>query len=614
MTPIRRTEHFLTKWLSCMSIRRKLLICCVVGLLVSALSISGVLIYLNYQSAYDTTLRLSYASLDQISANVVDQINAQHNTVNSLKSYKSLSIYLKQNYDTQYDNYLYFMERVYPGLKLISDSSGEMRLRIYSQRGVTSFFQITGGFFDELMRADWYDPSATQRYGAAWGLTRMYAGGKWQQALCCYASIWGDDHNVEYVISVYLSEDTLRKQFPASGEGIALLLNGEGIVVSSNMPEFEGEHADGLAAAGELSLNAAPADNVYAFRGDSYLLMRRELKLDDLGLNGWQMVYLAPYAQVIRDVENMVYRSVAITLLILSVFMLIALTVANHMSRRLGILVGKIGAVSRGDFQTGKLVTGTDEIARINQCFDDMVDQIRTLIDDNEEIHRRLIDKTRTEQEIVIRQRDAELSALRAQINPHYLFNTLETIRMNLLISGDRDTAQVMLLFAESIREYMTPAGTWMVLEDELGFIDKYIFIQQYRFGRRIHFSRDVPESLNACMIPRLMLQPLIENAIHHGIECKHGGGSVTLRAWRDRGTLVFSVEDDGVGMDAEQLKALIRHIHADKDEKAGYTQLGLRNVQQRIRLLYGSEYGLWIESTPGEGTKIQLILPDAEV
>lgn len=215
--------------------------------------------------------------------------------------------------------------------------------------------------------------------------------------------------------------------------------------------------------------------------------------------------------------------------------------------------------------------------------------------------------------------KQAEYLALQNQINPHFLYNTLEGIRSEAIIAGLDGVAEMTEALATFFRYTISNLDHLVTLEDELANIENYYVIQQYRFGDRLSLSieyddDDEMESL-ACMLPKLTLQPIVENSIYHGLEEKTGKGRLTIRITRTEQRLLITVSDDGVGMKEETLNELNRklstasmedvQVHAEK--RGG---IAVVNVNNRIRLLFGEEYGLYFYSTPGVGTDVEITLP----
>ena len=197
----------------------------------------------------------------------------------------------------------------------------------------------------------------------------------------------------------------------------------------------------------------------------------------------------------------------------------------------------------------------------------------------------------------------AEIRALRAQISPHFIYNALNTI--SSLVRTDPEQARELLQeFADFTRYSFRASGFFTSLADELRNIDRYLTLERARYENRLNVRLKIAPEVLSVTVPFLVLQPLVENAVRHGVAKKPGGGTVTVIA-RDNGNeALISVEDDGVGMDADRLFADLRDAH-----KTG-SHVGIGNINQRMRSVFGDEYALMVETAPGLGMKITLRVP----
>jgi len=193
---------------------------------------------------------------------------------------------------------------------------------------------------------------------------------------------------------------------------------------------------------------------------------------------------------------------------------------------------------------------------------------------------------------------EARLSALTAQIHPHFLFNTLNSIVS--LVRSDPDTARMVIVKLSNIlRMLLRKNETFSPLREELAFIDDYLSIEVVRFGsEKLKIVKEIEDDTLPVMVPSMLLQPIIENAIRHGLSPQIGGGVIHIRSGRQNGRLLLEVRDNGVGIPANRLKDIDRH------------GIGISNVQERLRVLYGSEFTMQIESPPEGGTTIQIGIP----
>lgn len=200
---------------------------------------------------------------------------------------------------------------------------------------------------------------------------------------------------------------------------------------------------------------------------------------------------------------------------------------------------------------------------------------------------------------------------LASQINPHFLYNTLETIRMKAITAGNRDVANAILLLGKSMHYVLENTGTASTsLKKELDYISTYLAIQKLRFNDRVNYTLTVPEDMDPgeYQILPLLLQPLVENAILHGLaDTETDGRIVVAVSKKDDDLLLIDISDNGRGMDEAELDALEKGLQVQKTSSAN---IGIYNINRRIKLFYGSAYGMEIKSQPDKGTHITLTLP----
>jgi len=259
----------------------------------------------------------------------------------------------------------------------------------------------------------------------------------------------------------------------------------------------------------------------------------------------------------------------------------------------------QIHKAAAGDFNLSE-VNGNDEIADLYRDLNTMINSLQHLITT---IYEEQVQK----EKLNSRQKEVEFKMLASQINPHFLYNTLETIRMKARCNGEKDIEELVKMLAKIMRRNIQAGDTLVTLKSELDLVEYYLKIQQYRFGERIHFHINLYCDVEQLKIMPLIIQPIVENAFIHGLEAKEGEGEIRIDV-KMADSLYIIVEDDGIGMSRDTLEEI-------KDSLNDYARLtrssiGLNNVNQRIKLLYGDEYGLLIESEENAGTKIIIQLP----
>ena len=221
----------------------------------------------------------------------------------------------------------------------------------------------------------------------------------------------------------------------------------------------------------------------------------------------------------------------------------------------------------------------------------------------------KIVTATRT---LDMSKRQAQYRALQNQINPHFLYNTLESIRMKAFTVGDREVANAIKLLGKSMRYVLENNGTtFTALKNELNHIETYIMIQKMRFGDKFNYELCVDDDIDTeqCRILPLLLQPIVENALVHGLEEKEEGGMITLQVERCGGSedIRITISDNGCGMDEATLAQLRRDIEEKNPERK--ESIGLYNINQRIKLCYGEQYGMAVQSELEKGTAVSITI-----
>ena len=245
----------------------------------------------------------------------------------------------------------------------------------------------------------------------------------------------------------------------------------------------------------------------------------------------------------------------------------------------------------RSDVQTG------DEVGVLSDSLNTMIDKINELLS-----------QVTTEQ---VRLRKAEFELLQSQINPHFLYNTLDAI-IWLAESGEQKKVVSMVRsLSEFFRTSLNRGKDIIFVKEELQHVRSYLEIQKVRYQDILDYEIHVPEELEKYLIPKITIQPLVENALYHGIKNKRDSGKIEVRGRKEKETLIIEIEDDGIGISKERLWQVRDGIQ--KKILTGKDIYGLYNVHERIRLNFGEEYGIDIQSTYGEGTVVRILLPCQE-
>ncbi|QYR23918.1 sensor histidine kinase [Paenibacillus sp. sptzw28] len=271
---------------------------------------------------------------------------------------------------------------------------------------------------------------------------------------------------------------------------------------------------------------------------------------------------------------------------------------SRSISRPIHRLTNFMYRAESGDLTSRFWGDGLDEVGMLGRSFNRMLTKINDLIGLAERQERQ--------------KRNAELRSLQAQIKPHFLYNTLDTIHWMARKQGAEDVSEMVESLARLFRIGLSNGSEYIPLAEELEHSKSYLQIQRIRYKDKLGYTLELDPDISHHRVLKVILQPIIENAIYHGIKERRGPGHITVKAARDQGRIVMTVADDGVGMNAEKLQSLREKLKRAPDaqpelERSGY---GLVNVQARLQITFGSEYGISVESERGVGTTVTLVHP----
>ncbi|WP_256865429.1 sensor histidine kinase [Paenibacillus sp. 32352] len=307
---------------------------------------------------------------------------------------------------------------------------------------------------------------------------------------------------------------------------------------------------------------------------------------------GWKIIGVSYMDEIVATKKEIGTFIFWLLLFVILFVVLISAFMSAKISQPIKRLDKSMRRVEQGDFNIHIPITGNDEVGRLSRRFNLMVTQIRQLMDQNIR-----------EQES---KRKSELEVLQSQINPHFLYNTLNSVVRMAGSGKSEDVITMITSLSKFFRISLSRGKTIITVQEELEHIRNYLIIQKIRYKNKFDFEIKAEEQALPCQTLKLLLQPLVENAIYHGIEYMVDEGHIHISASIREGKLLFEVRDNGLGIPPEKLEPLLQG-QVRSEEGSG---VGVRNVQQRIKLTFGDEYGLHVESALEEGTTVQVWLP----
>ncbi len=317
---------------------------------------------------------------------------------------------------------------------------------------------------------------------------------------------------------------------------------------------------------------------------------------------GWRTVGVFPTRDSISEVRQIQFYVVSFVFVVCLFGLSASLWFSRSIAQPIFRLMSYMRRAETGNLRPGRWSDRADEIGMLGNSYNRMLAQIRQLISLNELRERQ--------------KRDAEMRSLQEHIKPHFLYNTLDTIHWMARKEGAEDVSGMVGALSRLFRIGLSKGQDYIPLHSELEHMTSYLQIQQTRYRDRLQYTLNIPEDLRDLFVLKLLLQPLIENAIYHGIKGRRGPGHIRVEARLEHNRLLLTVQDNGAGMSNERLAEMQQLLEAPlaslEASSPGMTgkSYGMLNVQARLRLSFGDEYGIMLESQEGEGTSVTIIHP----
>ena len=311
--------------------------------------------------------------------------------------------------------------------------------------------------------------------------------------------------------------------------------------------------------------------------------------------SGWTLSYLPSKAALINRMRSYQLMIMVIFLVILFAGVMLSFSLHRTITRPVDRLISRLDTIGQGDFSRDEKIEWNNELGEIGRGINNLSENVSDLM------NKRLLDEKA--------RHDLEYQILQSQINPHFLYNTLNTIKWMATIQGSEGIADMSTSLSRLMKNIAKSTEDLIPISDEFSLVDDYFTIMKYRYGGTIDLEYITDdEALLRQHINRFSLQPIIENAIFHGIEPKGSAGRITIHTYRGGGNVIIDVTDNGVGMTAEAISEVLSG--ASQTSTEFFKQIGVYNVNERIKYTFGEGYGITIESEPGVYTTMRFTLP----
>lgn len=456
---------------------------------------------------------------------------------------------------------------------------------IYSNEGSTI---INENF---VKNSEWYK-KVLETGGIYWIPTYNYdytSGlGQSQKIISCMRTINDADYtgSILGVVSIDILEDSIYeiiKQTNITSYGQIFLTDENGIIISTEDKSRIGTSVAGEKYFTEIKNGSSGYKKVKINNNNSIVCYKT------LESTNWYLIAVIPLKEIVFPTRQALSYFALIMMIMIFVSMAFVYYISNGITKRIRQLIKHMKKIEEDNWDICIPVDSRDEIGVLQKNFNKMVENIRMLIKETYEAE--------------LKKKSAELKSLQAQINPHFLYNTLDMIRWLALKNRSQDIANIVSSLAKFFKLSLSNGKDIVTIRDEVNHVKTYLEIQNSRFGNSVETIIDIEDEINSLMTVKLILQPIVENAIIHGIQKKDSKkGYVKITGKKKDNIIIITVEDNGIGMSKEKILEIL-----NKSKATGY---GIKNVNERIQLYFGYEYGLEFQSEEGKGTKVIIRFP----
>lgn len=446
---------------------------------------------------------------------------------------------------------------------------------------------------EEVQQSSWYQQALVDQGRARWWYLENPSDGR--NYLTLVRLIRTKSGEMVGVAVLRMNLEALENQFAQYPNDLYILLEDQ--IILANQSEL---NADGAELHLLASHNSGAAQAVQDELNGQQVQLVVQTVSDTVCCNTLTLLGIEPYVNILSSVNDSMRGSMLFVIGSVLVSLVLIVVLSNHFAQRVERFKGEMEKAAHGERELAPAIGGNDEISELYQYLNSMIADIDNLTS-------RVYESRLEQEQLRTRQREAEFKMLASQINPHFLYNTLESIRMKAYAAGDAEVADMVKMLSKLMRRNTEIRDTLVSLRSELTLTEYYLKIQHYRFGDAIRYKFWVDEGAEDLTILPLLLQPIVENAFVHGLKDRRAGGQITVRVELGE-NLRITVADNGCGIPAQKLAEIRQQLSAY--DPASQSHIGVANVNQRIQLYYGAAYGITVESEDGRGTQVTLNLP----
>ncbi|WP_379224716.1 sensor histidine kinase [Paenibacillus sp. GCM10023250] len=581
-----------------MKLRTKLVLSFIFVAFVPVLIVGAFLTGELQNMALDNALEQTANNVERVKKRTGEVINVSYDISYRMSNDSRLETLANRHYESVYEVVKAYKE--YPDIKdyirLYKDISN-IRLYVNNRTLLNNweFLQPT----QATVASDWYQRALTSSGLAAWYYMKDERDNRYYLSLVRKIDFLTEHTSGVLVINV--SSDKLSgilSQEPFE----TMIVDGNNRIVAANRPGRIGSTLASISY--DPKVIAAKSGSFKALVDGKSSQIQIEPLVPESSLNDLRIISVFSFDDIMKEPNRIIKLALTVILVSLAVAIMLVYGFSAMLSKRMMRLSKHIAKVGTGNLDVALEIDGKDEIGQLSRQFNGMVASINGLIVE-------LQDSNRQKVELQSRQNEIKFKMMASQINPHFLFNALESIRMKAHLKGERDISNVVRLLGKMMRKNLEAGSRTVLLRHEIDLVRCYLDIQKFRYEDRMRYELRIDPGVQDVPILPLIIQPLVENAVIHGLENREAGGSVRITAAPSDGRanrIDIEVADDGAGMPREKLEALNRSLD-ETEEREGH-RIGLRNVHMRLKLMYGQDCGLRIQSEAGVGTSVHFSIP----
>ncbi|KWX70655.1 sensor histidine kinase [Paenibacillus jilunlii] len=448
---------------------------------------------------------------------------------------------------------------------------------------------------ETVTQESWYRTAMAQKGLVCWNYIRDNRDGRYYLSLIRKVNFFKQRTSGVLVVNV----NTNRLNGILNQESFETLIVDENDnIVASNRTELLGQTLNDMNFKAESAAGKGPYD--VSIDGKPFKML-----IDDWqpggSSNSLRIISIFSVDSIVKEPNRIIMLASAVILSALIMAILLIYYFSRLLTGRMLQLSKHISKVGSGNLGATLVIDGKDEIGQLARQFNHMVRNINDLMSEVQESNRQ-------KNAILLKQNEIKFKMMASQINPHFLFNALESIRMKAHVRGQADISQVVRLLGKMMRKNLEVGNRRISLQSELETVGCYLVIQKFRYDDRLAYELHVDPKANFVQIPPLIIQPLVENSVVHGLENRIDGGMVRVDIRTEDGLLKVQVSDNGAGISKARMQEIRQMLESKDDYESN--NIGMRNIHLRLRLTYGPECGLTLASQEGFGTQISFEIP----